>query len=582
MNTAKARRSQLLSTYGVGGLFPSEATSFMIAGIHEWDVERAERVPEPRLARALGVQELKAPPSGGKRDVPVIRYPYTQVCPKCRRIGALSELSKDKNTAKCKIDNVDLSPFRLIGACRNGHVSEFPIYQWLHNGQQDKITGDQHEMKLTVLGRTSSLADLILTCTCGVDNRSLEGAIGAGSLAEFGKCRGLRPWLGLDTHEDCDLIPRVVQRGASNVWFPAVRSSISIPPYSDALAKFVDRHWEMVRDPAAAIPPVLAGLAAMSKGHYSAEQIKREIERRRGEESDDEELSEAKLRADEYKALLEGREEEGLDSDFVCLHRDVPDGFEALISDVRKVTKLREVRALQGFTRLDGAPDPSGPVQKLCPLAPSRLPWLPAIEVIGEGVFLAFRHSALAEWASRDFARRRQRALQQAADRAAADYGRAQSRVDIIKVAIHTLSHLIIDQLSLDAGYPAAALRERLFVDDNFAGLLVYTASSDSAGSLGGVASMAESKHLGRALQEGLQRLWWCSSDPVCIESFGTGADGLNLAACHACVLAPETSCEMNNSYLDRALLFGTHDEDGEGEGLFSDFVVQGVETKRA
>ena len=46
MNTAKARRSQLLSTYGVGGLFPSEATSFMIAGIHEWDVERAERVPE--------------------------------------------------------------------------------------------------------------------------------------------------------------------------------------------------------------------------------------------------------------------------------------------------------------------------------------------------------------------------------------------------------------------------------------------------------------------------------------------------------------------------------------------------------
>ena len=47
--------------------------------------------------------------------------------------------------------------------------------------------------------------------------------------------------------------------------------------------------------------------------------------------------------------------------------RDVPDGFEALISDVRKVTKLREVRALQGFTRLDGAPDPSGPVQKNLP-----------------------------------------------------------------------------------------------------------------------------------------------------------------------------------------------------------------------
>lgn len=575
MNTAKARRSQLLSTYGVGGLFPSEATSFMIAGLHEWDVERADHVPEPRLARALGVKELKSPPAGGKRDVPVIRYPYTQVCPKCRRIGALSDLSKDKNAAKCKVDGVDLSPFRLVGACRNGHMSEFPVFQWLHKGQQDRIQSDEHSMKLTVLGRTSSLGDLTLTCSCGVDNRSLEGAIGAGSLAEFGKCRGLRPWLGLDTNEDCDLYPRVVQRGASNVWFPAVRSAISIPPYSEALAKFVDKHWEMVKDPAAVIPPVLAGLAAMSKGRYTAEQIKREIERRRGEEEDDEEISEAKLRADEYKALIEGRDEEGLDSDFVCLRRDVPDGFESLISDVRKVTKLREVRALQGFTRLDGAPDPSGPVQKLCALAPTHLHWLPAIEVIGEGIFLAFQRKALNDWASGDFARRRQQVLQKSADRVAAEYGRAQSAVDIIKVAVHTLSHIIIDQLSLDAGYPAAALRERLFVDDKVAGLLVYTASSDSAGSLGGVASMAEPELFGAALREGLQRVSWCSSDPVCIESSGTGADGLNLAACHACVLAPETSCEMNNSFLDRALLFGTHEEGCEDQGFFNDFVEQ-------
>jgi hypothetical protein len=577
VNTAKARRSQLLSTYGVGGLFPSEATSFMIAGLHEWDVDRAERVPEPRLARALGVKELKSPPAGGKRDVPVIRYPYTQVCPKCRRIGALSDLSKDKQNAVCKVDNVDLSPFRLIGACQNGHVSEFPVYQWLHKDQQGKIQSDEHEMKLNVLGRTSSLGDLTLTCTCGVEDRNLEGAIGAGSLVEFGKCRGLRPWLGLDTHEDCDLYPRVVQRGASNVWFPAVRSSISIPPYSQALSKFVDKNWEMVKDPEAVIPPVLAGLSAMSKGRYSAEQIKQEIERRRGEEDDDEEVSEAKLRADEYKALVEGREEEGLDSDFVCLRRDVPDGFESLITEVRKVTRLREVRALQGFTRLDGAPDPSGPVQKLCPLSPTHLYWLPAIEVIGEGIFLAFRRSALDEWSGRNFARTRRQMLQKAADRAATEYGRPPAAVDIIKVAIHTLSHVILDQLSLDAGYPSAALRERLFVDDKIAGLLVYTASSDSAGSLGGVASMAETEHLRAALTDGLQRLSWCSSDPVCIESTGAGADGLNLSACHACVLAPETSCEMNNSYLDRALLFGTHDDGNEEEGLFHGLFDQAV-----
>lgn len=572
MTNPKARRGQLLSTYGVGGLFPSESTSFMIAGLHEWDETRAEPVSEPRLARALGVAELKSPPAGGKRDVPVIRYPYTQVCPRCRRIGALSELSKDKNVAKCKVDDTDLSPFRLLAACPNGHMSEFPVYQWLHRDQHEQAVGDTHEMTLTVLGRTSSLGDLTLTCTCGVVPRSLEGAIGAGSLSDFGWCRGLRPWLGLDTHEECDQIPRVVQRGASNVWFPAIRSAISIPPYSEALAKFVNRYWDMVKNPEAVTDPVLTGLAAMSKRRFTADQIRREIDRRRGDEDSDEEVSEARLRTDEYKALIEGRDEDGLDSDFVCLHRDVPAGFESFITHVRKVTRLREVRALQGFTRLDGAPDPSGPTQKLCPLAPTHLHWLPAIEVIGEGLFLAFHRPLLDEWAAQDFVRGRKRILQQAADGAAAEYGRAKTDVDIVKVAIHTLAHVLIDQLSLDAGYPAAALRERLFVDKDMAGLLIYTASSDSAGSLGGVAAMAESGHLRIALTEGLQRLSWCSSDPVCIESYGAGTDALNLAACHACVLIPETSCEMNNSFLDRALLFGTY-EGGPGEGLFGDFV---------
>ncbi len=59
-------------------------------------------------------------------------------------------------------------------------MSEFPVYQWLHKDQQSKIQSDEHEMKLNVLGRTSSLGDLTLTCTCGVDDRNLEGAIGAG------------------------------------------------------------------------------------------------------------------------------------------------------------------------------------------------------------------------------------------------------------------------------------------------------------------------------------------------------------------------------------------------------------------
>ena len=57
---------------------------------------------------------------------------------------------------------------------------------------------------------------------------------------------------------------------------------------------------------------------------------------------------------------------------------------------------------------------------------------------------------------------------------------------------IHSLAHAVIDQWALDSGYPASALRERLYVDEDMAGFLIYTATSDSAGSLGGVIAEAE------------------------------------------------------------------------------------------
>jgi hypothetical protein len=565
----KARRSQLISTYGIGGLFPSSTTSYMIAGLHEWKEDRAEPLSEPRLARSLKVTALKQPPAGGRKDVPVIRFPYTQVCPSCRRIGRLHELSKDWNIAECSKDKQPLNPFRLIVACRRGHIDEFPYFQWLHRGQGK--AGSDHLMKLEARGRTSSLADLVLTCTCGVENRNLDGAIGP--LADFGPCRGARPWLGPE-NESCEEIPRVLQRGASNVWYPAVRSSISIPPYSEALSKFVDKHWPLLADPDVVTPALLGKVAELSDGKYAVDQIVAEIDRRRGEEQEEDDLSEARLRSGEYRALIEGRDEEDLNADFVCLPRDVPGAFDHLITDVRKVTRLREVRALYGFSRLDGA---GGSDSNLCPLAPSRTNWLPAIQVIGEGIFIAFDRGELAKWADRPFARDRARMLKVAADRNADEYGHAPVHIDIVEVALHTLAHVIIDQLSLDAGYPAAALRERLYIDDDMAGLLIYTASSDSAGSLGGVAAMAETDQLGNALAEGLVRLSWCSSDPVCIESRGAGSDALNLAACHACVLVPETSCEKNNSFLDRALLFGTRDGGNEAEGIFSEFVANAV-----
>ncbi|WP_330249486.1 DUF1998 domain-containing protein [Nocardia sp. NBC_00565] len=569
---AKARRSQLLSTYGIGGLFPYETTSFMIVGLDEWKAERATTVSEPRLARSLHVHELKSPPAGTPRDIPVIRFPATQVCPSCRRIGSMQDLARDWNVAKCAQcrDKPDLTPFRLIVACLRGHIGEFPYYRWLHKGQAGAET--KHEMKLKALGRTSSLADLVLECNCGVPPRSLDGATAPKALAEFGPCKGARPWLGPDHTQDCAEVPKVVQRGASNVWFPAVRSAISIPPYSEALSKFVDKHWTALHDPDAVTDKLLDNFAAASRGQFTVEDIVGEIERRRGE-MNGADIDEEMLRRQEFKALMEGRADSGeTGSDFVCVPMTLDNDLPSVVTEVRKVTRLREVRALYGFSRLEGAIAPD--TETLCELSHTQSHWLPAIEVIGEGIFIAFDRDDLDEWAEKPFATDRRLTLQRAADARAREYGRPEAPgVDIVQVALHTLAHVIIDQLSLDAGYPAASLRERLFVDTDVAGILVYTASSDSAGSLGGVASQAEPDRFASALREGLTRLSWCSADPVCIEAKGSGVDALNLAACHACVLVPETSCELNNTYLDRALLFGTHEDDQESEGIFSGYL---------
>ena len=140
------------------------------------------------------------------------------------------------------------------------------------------------------------------------------------------------------------------------------------------------------------------------------------------------------------------------------------------------------------------------------------------------------------------------------------------------RAAAALLRPLLLTELSLDAGYPVASLRERVYSAEGQTGILIYTASSDSAGSLGGLSAQSDPDRIWAVVQSAIRRARWCSSDPVCIESTGSGADALNLAACHACVLLPETSCERMNRVLDRASLVGRPGNPGEG---FSDAFVE-------
>jgi hypothetical protein len=70
---------------------------------------------------------------------------------------------------------------------------------------------------------------------------------------------------------------------------------------------------------------------------------------------------------------------------------------------------------------------------------------------------------------------------------------------------------------------------------------------------------LGRQERLGAVVRRALSRASWCSADPVCSENLGgQGSRLANLAACHACVLLPETSCETVNQGLDRAMIIGT------------------------
>jgi hypothetical protein len=240
-------------------------------------------------------------------------------------------------------------------------------------------------------------------------------------------------------------------------------------------------------------------------------------------------------------------------------------------SHLALIHKLRETRVLTGFTRLL-PPDGSLTSPRLQPLAlDRRIDWLPATIVRGEGIFLEFNRGRLDAWLARTSAiRDRIGILNGTYNTRRVAQGQKLRPVIPEFVLLHTFAHVLINQLAYDCGYGSASLRERLYCsqgnpNEQMCGVLIYTASGDSEGSMGGLVRQGDRGTFENIVARAIQKAVWCSSDPVCIESHGQGADNCNLSACHGCCLVPETSCEEGNRLLDRALLVGKPGESNIG-----------------
>ena len=599
MGEYKMRRDNLISPWGVGAIVPfPHDESLMVGGLDKWfDDEHSIDdflIIDERLTKRLGGKLFVTPPDyrTSKQDkenafmkIPAVRFPLWQYCPVCgnmEKVGisgdrrrCSGEIRKGgKKKTYCSEAKAEKRPFlipeRFIAVCEAGHIEDFPIMEWVHTKSDYPITSNCKLVRSTG-GGSSSLSGVRYTCSCGA-SASMQEAFYKESLDRIGYfCKGRRPWLGLNTDEDCGRSLTVLQRGASNVWFADVISSIYIP----WLPKYTNTSTKECISKG-----VNKFKSSLTNGDIDKETIKKFVEayKMMFEDVDDQQAydeiistlsnvddnkgdSEEEYRKQEFDVLTR---DAGKPSDELFVKNYSSSKYENLqfLKSVSLVHKLRETRVFTGFSRLS----PGSPIKS--ELSVNEKEWLPAVKNSGEGIMLEFNYDYLLAWSKQENVINRAKIIENNLKTAG---GLNDQEINPVYLLLHTISHCLIIALSNESGYSNASIREKIYCpqfkteDNKMAGILIYTASGDAEGSLGGLVRQGLPGKLEEIIKHAISEARWCAADPVCIQSPGQGQDGCNLAACHNCALLPETSCENKNKLLDRGLMIGTLNDESVG-----------------
>jgi hypothetical protein len=599
----EVRPSQLLWTYGPGALIDLPSLSVVTLGIDQWEKDRCQPIGEPRLLAAvrkvLGpqVENLRVPPfqkselvdpwsAEANIGVPVRPFPRWMRCVKCGLLSpfdaGLFEIKENrfrpertrfvhKGCRGSKGDqpakDADAVPARFLLACRDGHLDDFPWHYFVHRGNNPC----KGTLRFFESGASLQTENLWVKCdACGA-SRSMAHAFGKVGKENLPSCRGRHPHLD-HFDEECDEEARAVLLGSTNSWFPITLSALAIPQAKDPLGQLIQDGWAVFQGiTAETMVPIVVqtlkvtgGLPGIEK--HSASDIWAAIETHRNG-GGQEVVGEADIKGPEWEVLTAANPPADYPH-FMSKKVATPPGFENRIGRVLLLERLREVNALLGFTRVEAPEESSDPNERpqMAGLARRKPDWVPANQVHGEGIFIQFDEAALRTWEAQDGVKRVDGMLEggHRGWRNSRHLDPNEGYPGIRYAMLHTLSHLLIRELALECGYNAASIRERIYADVSStnpqAGILIYTAAADSDGTLGGLVDLGKPENLGRLLRQALNRSKVCSSDPLCSEHDPAKDRSLHAAACHACSLVAETSCERGNRYLDRSLLVQTLD----------------------
>jgi hypothetical protein len=586
----EVRQSQLVTTFGPGAMIDLIDQAVLVSGLDYWgyDKIRGTRViSEPRLRDALverfrdagyelSHEAFRAPPVGLHDEpaknigVPVVEFPSWFVCQNraCRALVRKDGLESKGGRwiHRCSGAKTPAStvPARFLAACKRGHCEDFPWIRFVHEFQNvERCAAPRLELRE---GATGDFSEIRVHCACGAPPMPLSKAYASGAL----RCSGQRPWLGAHAREDCEETVRLLVRTASNSYFSQVVSALSVPEPGKEIEEAIQEHWETLK---VATPETLSAFLTIPKiqasvGRYSQTDLLKAISRlHKGAAS-----GRLPLRTAEFTQLVASPPEAagdlpGVNASFFARTarlKALPDGVARIVL----AAKLREVRAQIGFTRLEpvGA-DLQGEFD--LGVSSARLglttDWLPATEILGEGVFLQLDEASVHAWEQRKEVKTRAKQLEAGFQEWCTKNGAELVFPGARFYMLHSLAHLLIAAISLECGYSASAIRERIYCAPTgsepmpMAALLISTGTSGTEGTLGGLVEQ------GRRIREHLQRAYdlgrLCSNDPVCA-SHSPQQDRaerfLEGAACHGCLFIAESSCERFNRYLDRSLVVPT------------------------
>ncbi|MBY8317178.1 DUF1998 domain-containing protein [Vibrio fluvialis] len=594
------RKGQLIHTFGPGAMqINKDGISMITCGLDHWfecdestepldrnTIRKFERNDE-RLKNKLDVKSFRIPPDfkvvedGTIKNIPIPakRFPLWHICSntKCQLLLKGANEANDEKEKVCPKCGAPAYQSRFISMCEDGHIDDFPWFDWLNHYTGKNCSEETCQLRLEGTG-SSSVSNIRVKCiSCNTKSISLKGIFQSETTAE-GKlvstlskagitCSGNAPWVNKKC--ECGNSPVAALRQATNVYFSKTDSSIHIPSGTSSIHEKIAEAFEDLTDQQKSVVngsgdiDMQCQLLDMAfSGSFSSSAIKSYlIEKNKGDSLVYE--NEEQYRYQERSFFIKDVREDTLSVKSQSLS-DYQSWLQDYFSNISLINKLTVTQAFYGFDRF--MPRTKKTIQDyktaLWASGDSLDSWLPAVQNYGEGIYIEFDSEKITEWAHKYSKLKSFQGLIQKKE--SLSYLDRFESITPEFFLIHSFSHLLINKLVYECGYSSASLRERLYVssngDTNMYGVLIYTASGDSEGSLGGLVRMGQPGKLEVIIKKAINDAQWCSLDPICYESGhsgGQGPNGLNLAACHNCLLLPETSCEAFNSFLDRTAIIG-------------------------